>query len=74
MGLTQHRNGVAVIQEVVNLHLLNGHIGTGAGLCPVRGHSMFRATELLGFGRHQVIHFCQAWNRFEILYAKKTWL
>ena len=40
MGLTQHRNGVAVIQEVVNLLLMNGHIGRpGAGLCPVRGHS-----------------------------------
>ncbi|MEC8830040.1 MAG: molybdopterin-dependent oxidoreductase, partial [Bacteroidota bacterium] len=40
MGLTQHRNGVAAIQEVINLHLLGGHIGRkGAGLCPVRGHS-----------------------------------
>ena len=27
MGLTQHRNGVAVIQEVVNLLLMNGHVG-----------------------------------------------
>ena len=40
MGLTQHRNGVAVIQEVVNLLLMNGHVGRkGAGFCPVRGHS-----------------------------------
>jgi molybdopterin-dependent oxidoreductase alpha subunit len=40
MGLTQHRNSVSVIQEVVNLLLLGGHVGRqGAGFCPVRGHS-----------------------------------
>ena len=64
MGLTQHRNGVAVIQEVVNLHLLNGHIGRkGAGLCPVRGHSNVQGNRTVGIWRHQVIHFCPAWNR-----------
>ncbi|HEX7296606.1 MAG TPA: molybdopterin-dependent oxidoreductase, partial [Pyrinomonadaceae bacterium] len=40
MGLTQHRNAVANIQEIVNLMLLRGQVGKrGAGLCPVRGHS-----------------------------------
>ena len=40
MGLTQHKNAVANIQEIVNLMLLCGQIGKpGAGLCPVRGHS-----------------------------------
>ena len=40
MGLTQHHNSVATIQEIVNTLLLGGHIGKpGAGLCPVRGHS-----------------------------------
>ncbi|MEM7395062.1 MAG: molybdopterin-dependent oxidoreductase, partial [Verrucomicrobiota bacterium] len=40
MGITQHRNGVATIQEMVNLLLLKGCIGKpGAGTCPVRGHS-----------------------------------
>ena len=40
MGLTQHKNGVGNIQEVVNLLLLRGQIGRpGAGACPVRGHS-----------------------------------
>ena len=40
MGLTQHKNAVANIQEIVNLMLLRGQIGKpGAGLCPVRGHS-----------------------------------
>ena len=49
MGLTQHRNGVHVIQEVVNLHLLGGHIGrSGAGLCPVRGHSNVQGNRTVG--------------------------
>jgi len=49
MGLTQHRNGVAVIQEVVNLLLMNGHIGKpGAGLCPVRGHSNVQGDRTVG--------------------------
>lgn len=40
MGLTQHQNAVANIQEIVNLMLLRGQLGKpGAGLCPVRGHS-----------------------------------
>ena len=39
MGLTQHKNAVANIQEIVNLLLLRGQIGKpGAGVCPVRGH------------------------------------
>ena len=40
MGLTQHHNSVATIQEIVNSLLLGGHIGRpGSGLCPGRGHS-----------------------------------
>jgi anaerobic selenocysteine-containing dehydrogenase len=40
MGLTQHKNAVGTIQEIVNMHLMRGQIGKpGAGLCPVRGHS-----------------------------------
>jgi molybdopterin-dependent oxidoreductase alpha subunit len=40
MGITQQRNGVDTIKEIVNLMLLKGSIGKpGAGLCPVRGHS-----------------------------------
>lgn len=49
MGLTQHRNGVAVIQEVVNLLLLGGHVGRkGAGFCPVRGHSNVQGDRTVG--------------------------
>jgi molybdopterin-dependent oxidoreductase alpha subunit len=49
MGLTQHKNGVANIQEVVNLLLLGGHVGRpGAGLCPVRGHSNVQGDRTMG--------------------------
>ena len=49
MGLTQHRNGVAAIQDVVNLLLLGGHFGRkGAGACPVRGHSNVQGDRTMG--------------------------
>ena len=49
MGLTQHRNAVAVIQELVNLLLMNGHVGRkGAGFCPVRGHSNVQGDRTVG--------------------------
>ncbi len=49
MGLTQHRNSVATIREIVNLCLLTGNIGRpGAGLCPVRGHSNVQGDRTMG--------------------------
>jgi molybdopterin-dependent oxidoreductase alpha subunit len=49
MGLTQHRNAVANIQEIVNLMLLRGQIGKpGAGFCPVRGHSNVQGDRTVG--------------------------
>jgi molybdopterin-dependent oxidoreductase alpha subunit len=49
MGLTQHQNAVANIQEIVNLMLLKGQIGIpGAGLCPVRGHSNVQGDRTMG--------------------------
>jgi molybdopterin-dependent oxidoreductase alpha subunit len=49
MGLTQHRNAVANIQEIVNLLLLRGNIGrAGAGACPVRGHSNVQGDRTMG--------------------------
>jgi len=49
MGLTQHKNAVATIQEIVHLHLLRGQIGRpGAGLCPVRGHSNVQGDRTMG--------------------------
>src|SRR5436190_21412510 len=49
MGLTQHKNAVANIQEIVNLMLMRGQIGIkGAGLCPVRGHSNVQGDRTMG--------------------------
>jgi molybdopterin-dependent oxidoreductase alpha subunit len=49
MGLTQHRNAVANIQEIANVALLRGSIGKpGAGLCPVRGHSNVQGDRTMG--------------------------
>jgi molybdopterin-dependent oxidoreductase alpha subunit len=49
MGITQHRHGVANVQEIVNLLLLRGNIGvSGAGPCPVRGHSNVQGDRTMG--------------------------
>ena len=49
MGLTQHPNAVATIQEIVNFLLLRGNIGRrGAGPCPVRGHSNVQGDRTMG--------------------------
>ncbi len=49
MGLTQHRNAVATIREIVNVHLMLGAVGRpGAGLCPVRGHSNVQGDRTVG--------------------------
>ena len=53
MGLTQHRNAVDNIQEIVNLLLLRGSIGKpGAGTCPVRGHSNVQGDRTVGITEH----------------------
>lgn len=49
MGLTQHREAVATISEIVNVLLLQGNIGKpGAGPCPVRGHSNVQGDRSMG--------------------------
>jgi molybdopterin-dependent oxidoreductase alpha subunit len=49
MGITQHKNGVDNIREIVNLLLLRGAIGIpGAGACPVRGHSNVQGDRTMG--------------------------
>ena len=49
MGLTQHKNAVGTIQQIVNLLLLGGHVGRpGAGACPVRGHSNVQGDRTMG--------------------------
>nr|MDT0663171.1 FdhF/YdeP family oxidoreductase [Micromonospora sp. DSM 115978] len=49
MGLTQRRDSVAAIREIVNVQLLRGMLGRpGAGLCPVRGHSNVQGDRTMG--------------------------
>ena len=49
MGLTQQRNSVNTIKEIVNLLLMKGSIGKpGAGTCPVRGHSNVQGDRTVG--------------------------
>ncbi len=49
MGLTQHKNGVATISELINLLLLKGSIGIkGGGASPIRGHSNVQGDRTMG--------------------------
>jgi molybdopterin-dependent oxidoreductase alpha subunit len=61
MGLTQHRNAVANVQEIVNLLLLRGQIGKpGAGACPVRGHSNVQGDRTMGIWERPTDTFLDA--------------
>ncbi|MFW5899238.1 MAG: FdhF/YdeP family oxidoreductase, partial [Jiangellaceae bacterium] len=49
MGLTQHKQSVPTIREIVNFLLLRGNVGRpGAGACPVRGHSNVQGDRTMG--------------------------
>ncbi len=49
MGLTQHKDAVSIIKEVMNLLLLRGNIGKpGAGASPIRGHSNVQGDRTMG--------------------------
>jgi len=49
MGVTQHKNGVANVQTILNFALLRGQIGRyGAGICPMRGHSNVQGDRTVG--------------------------
>ncbi|MDT5158128.1 MAG: hypothetical protein QOH51_2485 [Acidobacteriota bacterium] len=64
MGLTQHKNAVANIQEIVNLLLLRGQIGRpGAGVCPVRGHSNVQGDRTMGIWERPADSFLDALAR-----------
>jgi molybdopterin-dependent oxidoreductase alpha subunit len=61
MGLTQHKNSVATIREIVNVLLLGGHIGRpGAGVCPVRGHSNVQGDRTMGINEKAPPKFLDA--------------
>lgn len=49
MGITQHKNSVNTIREIMNVLLLKGDIGReGSGPCPVRGHSNVQGDRTVG--------------------------
>jgi molybdopterin-dependent oxidoreductase alpha subunit len=49
LGVTQHEHGVDTVREIVNVLLLRGNIGrTGAGPCPIRGHSNVQGNRTCG--------------------------
>src|SRR6266478_6111534 len=64
MGLTQHENAVATIQEVMNFLLLGGNIGKrGAGPCPVRGHSNVQGDRTMGIWERMTDAFREKLSR-----------
>ncbi|MGV3599556.1 MAG: FdhF/YdeP family oxidoreductase [Dyadobacter fermentans] len=64
MGLTQHKNAVATIKEIVNLLLLKGSIGKpGAGTCPVRGHSNVQGDRTMGIFERPTAKFLDSIER-----------
>jgi molybdopterin-dependent oxidoreductase alpha subunit len=64
MGLTQHKNAVANIEEIVNLMLLRGQMGRpGAGLCPVRGHSNVQGDRTMGIWEQPSTKFLEDLGR-----------
>ena len=61
MGLTQHRNAVSTIREIINYLLLRGNIGRpGAGACPVRGHSNVQGDRTMGIHERPTPEFLDA--------------
>ena len=75
MGLTQHKNGVSVIQEVTNLLLMGGHIGKkGAGLCPVRGHSNVQGDRTVGIWERPSEAFLKKLDDACGIVSPRTWL
>ena len=64
MGLTQHKHGVGNVQEVTNLLLLRGNLGrSGAGLCPVRGHSNVQGDRTMGIWERPPVDFLERLGR-----------
>jgi len=61
MGITQHQNGVANVQTIVDFALMRGQIGRrGAGLCPVRGHSNVQGDRTVGIWEKMSSEFMKA--------------
>ncbi|WP_112266849.1 FdhF/YdeP family oxidoreductase [Lentzea terrae] len=81
MGLTQHKQAVPTIREVVNVLLMRGMIGKpGAGVCPVRGHSNVQGDRTMGIWEKMPESFLAAleqefgvpvprWHGFDVVEA-----
>ncbi|QGU06441.1 Formate dehydrogenase H [Corynebacterium occultum] len=61
LGVTQHKNAVYTIREMVNFLLLTGNIGKpGAGTAPLRGHSNVQGNRTVGIWEKMPERFLQA--------------
>ncbi|MEL4154072.1 FdhF/YdeP family oxidoreductase [Corynebacterium bovis] len=61
LGVTQHRDAVYTIREMVNTLLLTGNIGKpGAGTAPLRGHSNVQGNRTVGIWEKMPAHFLEA--------------
>ena len=64
MGLTQHKDAVSIIKEVMNLLLLRGNIGKpGSGASPIRGHSNVQGDRTMGIWEQMPPAFLDALQR-----------
>lgn len=63
MGLTQHKNSVPTIREIVNFLLLRGNRRPGAGACPVRGHSNVQGDRTVGINERPPAALLDALDR-----------
>jgi len=61
MGLTQQKNAVATLKELITLLLLRGNIGKpGAGASPIRGHSNVQGDRTMGIWEQMPDKFLDA--------------
>ena len=64
MGLTQQKNAVATLKELITLLLLRGNIGKpGAGASPIRGHSNVQGDRTMGIWERMPDSFLDAVER-----------
>ncbi|WP_327365350.1 FdhF/YdeP family oxidoreductase [Streptomyces sp. NBC_01217] len=64
MGLTQHKQAVPTIREIVNFLMLRGNLGrAGTGACPVRGHSNVQGDRTMGIWEQMPDSFLDALER-----------
>jgi molybdopterin-dependent oxidoreductase alpha subunit len=58
MGLTQHQSGTRNVEQIAALLLMRGAIGrTGAGICPLRGHSNVQGDRTVGITERPAAEF-----------------